>query len=65
MARPDLGAAAPSGSIVTLVGNVLVDARAEHPRPAGGMSLRRIAEEVGVRHGITLSHRTVQTVVRS
>jgi hypothetical protein len=29
------------------------------------MSLRRIAEEVGVRHGITLSHRTVQTVVRS
>jgi DNA invertase Pin-like site-specific DNA recombinase len=31
---------------------------------AGGMSLRRIAEEVGARHGITLSHMTVQTVVR-
>jgi hypothetical protein len=27
------------------------------------MSLRRIAEEVGARHGITLSHMTVQTVV--
>jgi hypothetical protein len=47
-----------------LVGNVLVDARAEHPRPAGGMSLRQIAEEVGARHGITLSHMTVQAIVR-
>jgi hypothetical protein len=31
---------------------------------AGGMSLRKIAEAVGIRHGIKLSHMTVQTVVR-
>jgi intein-encoded DNA endonuclease-like protein len=31
---------------------------------AGGMSLRRIVEEVGVRHGVTLSHMTVQAVIR-
>jgi hypothetical protein len=28
------------------------------------MSLRKIAEEVGARHSITLSHMTVQAVIR-
>jgi hypothetical protein len=35
-----------------------------HELRAGSMSLRRIAEEVGARHAIPLSHMAAQAVVR-